>query len=215
MGGKLFAMDPNLTDGVVEPEARLPARSTITEAWSLMENDLLSMGSSDQHDDAAKQSNPGFGTLSRLDSINRAAWGVSIRRVKPLLTSDLSVDVDSSSVNSKESAKRVRNPYQRSFVILFSAFSVTALMAALQEVVLLVGISGCSRGNMSEEGCDGIRLMFVSAPLMFRQVGRVSICQSCEYFFFRRSSIRSFCFYYVSELMPNNARMYLAGLSGL
>ena len=65
---------------------------------------------------------------------------------------------------------RIRNPYQRSFVVIMSVMGILVVMCAFQEIVLGIGISGCGRDSLHQEECEGFTFMFITAPLMFRQV---------------------------------------------
>ena len=66
--------------------------------------------------------------------------------------------------------ERIRNPYQRSFTLMMSAMGITVAMSVYQEIILGFGIAGCTRESISQEECESIRFLFITVPLLFRQV---------------------------------------------
>ena len=115
-----------------------------------------------------------------LEYSNRAYQllrGTSLR-VRPLLSTDKAQMPSSSSRLRVDSSagesnlpERIRNPLQRSFAVVMSVMGITVAMSAYQEVVLLIGISGCGgRESISQEECESFHFMFITLPLLFRQV---------------------------------------------
>jgi hypothetical protein len=158
-----------------EPEAtqQVPGRSVITiSAWSFHGGRCAFLkGFFRRWEEPAKQDTAGTFSVARAQefSKSRPSWRNSRLHTGPLLTSELSVDINNST-GVRNSRERVKNPQKRSYVVLFSVFSVTSVMTVLQEVVLGVGISGCKRENMPEVDCNDVELIFVTVPLTFRQV---------------------------------------------
>ena len=115
-------------------------------------------------------------------------WGAP-ERLKPLLSTKVTSSTgalteivsDTGEIPDDGNQRhRVRNPYQRFQVVVYCAFGITVALAAYQEVMLGVGISGCCRENsiirkalsLSDEGeCEGVFNMLITVPLLVRQVG--------------------------------------------
>ena len=98
--------------------------------------------------------------------------GLNTRRKISLLSTSPTVAVseDIDKHGAKTLPERVRNPYQRSFAVMMYAMGITVAMSAYQEIILGIGISECGRESIFQEDCESIAFIFITVPMLFRQV---------------------------------------------
>ena len=53
---------------------------------------------------------------------------------------------------------------------MMSAMGITMAMSGYQEIMLVIGISGCGLESISQEECESNEFLFIMVPLLFRQV---------------------------------------------